>query len=183
MTQETQSTYAQLATVSKIVEAPIHTFIPEYLRIDFENKPTNEKESVDYIARLFSAIQGHAEDIKNEEKALSAKRRQYESTLELFQNLFKEELKDLGLAELKGNNFQFSLYESGNPALIIEDEKILPEKYKKQIISIEIDKNLLKADLLYGLEIAGAKIKRSMVLTKRALNDEQNKTFHNKIIE
>lgn len=69
---------------------------------------------------------------------------------ELFIKRLKENIRiaciSMDKIELIGNTYRWKL-QTSNPALIIEDERLIPQKYKTIIQATEIDKKQLIADL------------------------------------
>ena len=90
-------------------------------------------------------------------------------------NNFSKMLKDRmkfhmqlwGVTEIQGFDIKFTLSKS-NPSLIIENQELVPDKFKDVVTTIEIRNNELKAALKKE-PIAGARLEESFSLRKTAL--------------
>lgn len=74
----------------------------------------------------------------------------------------KEAMSSLGVDEIQGNDIRYKLSKS-KPALQIENEELIPKQYKKEVVTIELNKKALAEDLTMG-EIPGAKLVDSFSL-------------------
>lgn len=165
-------TPALLTNASELLNLPLEKiFSPDQL-LELGDKPVGDVEVTDYIAKLMDMLEKKVTEVTVKEKALTAARKQLEKLGETFELTLKKNLRDVGLAEIRGRSFMFSIHDAGGRSLTIEDAKQLPKKYLKDVITTEIDKASIKADLLAGKTVKGAKLEDAkIVLKKKAIND------------
>ena len=81
--------------------------------------------------------------------------------LTLFQDKLKERVKlamvAMGKDEIKGNEVRFKLSNSA-PKLVIENEMVIGDAYKKIVQTIVPDKEKIREDLSIGLAVEGCKL-------------------------
>lgn len=78
----------------------------------------------------------------------------------------KKAMRMLGVSEVQGSDFKFVL--SKTKSKLILDEKILPDEYKTQVISYEVNKEKISEALNAGSNISGAMLEPSYSLRKYA---------------
>lgn len=69
--------------------------------------------------------------------------------------------------ELIGNDFRFKLQRS-TPAVVVDDEALVENLYKKEKIEIVIDKKRICEDLKMGVPVVGARLEQTYSLRKYA---------------
>lgn len=85
----------------------------------------------------------------------------------------KREMRNLNMTEIKGNEMRFVLSKT-KPALVLEDETLIPRDYIKQVYVESIDKDRLKEDLAFG-PIPGAHLEESYSLRPYANTPSKSK--------
>lgn len=70
----------------------------------------------------------------------------------------KSAMTQLGLTEVTGIDHRFTLTDSGNPKLVIEDEAKLPTEFKLIVQTTEIEKDKIKTALKAGQPVEGARL-------------------------
>lgn len=97
------------------------------------------------VIKFIQNLQSNVDAIKNEEKRLKEARQYLENRQEKFQEYVikcmdkieaKEIITDSGILRTRNNPLSVE----------IEDEDLVPSKYKKQVIETKIDKNAIKSD-------------------------------------
>lgn len=97
------------------------------------------------VIKFIQNLQSNVDAIKNEEKRLKEARQYLENRQEKFQEYVikcmdkieaKEIITDSGILRTRNNPLSVE----------IEDEDLVPNKYKKQVIETKIDKNAIKSD-------------------------------------
>lgn len=116
------------------------------------------------IGRLIRNLTAKAEMIGKEEKFLATKKKRTEKNVKNLKLYLYDCLKLTNKQKIETDLFKFSI-QKNQPALMIEDEKNIPEEffYNEKVL----DKNLLKEKLKEGLEITGASLKQSESLRIR----------------
>lgn len=179
-------TPALLTNASELLNLPLEKiFSPDQL-LELGDKPVGDVEITDYIAKLMDMLEKKVTEVTVKEKALTAARKQLEKLGETFELTLKKNLRDVGLAEIRGRSFMFSIHDAGARALTITDPKLLPKKYVKDVVTTSqiIDNAKIKADLLAGKKVKGAKLEdAAIVLKKKAITDGNNQipTIHDSI--
>lgn len=92
------------------------------------------------------------------------------SAKERLDERLKNIILDNNLPALSGNTVSFSIRKNP-PSLIIENEDLIPLKYKNPQIIQNINKPMLKDSLLSGESVLGASIKQSKSLKKTIKKD------------
>lgn len=97
------------------------------------------------VIKFIQNLQSNVDAIKNEEKRLKEARQYLENRQEKFQEYVikcmdkieaKEIITDSGILRTRNNPLSVE----------IENEDLVPNKYKKQVIETKIDKNAIKSD-------------------------------------
>lgn len=86
------------------------------------------------------------------------------NTIDRIHEHLKFTMQQRGLSEISGDDVRYKLVPT-NPALNIIPDKI-PEYYKHQVTTTEIDKAKIKQDLIDGIVIEGAELKHGVSLRK-----------------
>lgn len=112
---------------------------------------------VDHLANLINLINGEAKRLKTQESLLAAERKNLEALVVMAEKAVFEEMQGDGLVELGGNLIKYVI--KLNPhKLIIEDESLIPDIYKKQVTTVEIRKDAIKDEMKMGAEIPGCRL-------------------------
>lgn len=83
--------------------------------------------------------------------------RQYEQTEEEMKEAIKMGMEQLNLKSLDFINQKVTL-KNNPPSVKINDEELIPEKFKKEKVSIVIDKTAIKKAIQDGEEVIGAEL-------------------------
>lgn len=86
--------------------------------------------------------------------------RGYKSFVERLKDNLKHAALAMGKTELFGNDYRWKLQNS-KPSVVIENEELIPGKYKTVVQTFKIDKDQMLADLQAGIDIQGARLERS----------------------
>lgn len=130
--------------------------LPENLKSKIDNMLPSASP-VDHLANIINTIQAEAKAIKMQELNLAGQRKSLELLIEMAERSVMSEMADEGLCEIEGQLVKYAI--KLNPhKLIIEDEKLIPDEYKKTVTTIELRKDAIKDELKLGAEIAGCKL-------------------------
>lgn len=109
--------------------------------------------------------------LTDQEKALRARSSEFtnaarvcKNTTERIKEFFKTTMEETKRHELVGDDFKLKL--SPTKASLVLDETQIPEKFKKQTILIEPDKDKIRAALTQGEEVPGAELVENYALRK-----------------
>lgn len=91
------------------------------------------------------------------------------ATRERISGMIKHSMQNMECTEIEGINERLRLT-GGRFILVIDDEKLIPDAFKKQTVVTEIDENTLRDALKAGIKIEGAhleEIKSLRILVNR----------------
>ena len=100
--------------------------------------------------------------IKEEEKRLQKKRAESEARTEKMREIMIKCMNMIGMEKIKSNLINVSIRKNP-PALVVEDEKMVPEDYCTYVRKVENSK--IKALLIAGQELSYAKLIRGESLS------------------
>lgn len=72
----------------------------------------------------------------------------------------KTAAKLLGTSDLNGNAYRFKISKL-KPKLIVEPIELVPAKYLKEVVKVEIDKDLIIKDLEAGIDVPGCRLEEN----------------------
>lgn len=120
------------------------------LALALKNKGTSIIAYTKNIESLIDAM-------KNEEKRIAENRKVLENKLDRFKTYVKENMQRLEIQKLESELGTLSI--AKNPASVeILDESLIPDGYKKEKVTITVDKTAIKNDLKAGKNIQGVRL-------------------------
>lgn len=120
------------------------------LAVELQNKSRN---IIGYEKSIELAINAY----KEEEKRIAERRKALENKLEKYKEYVKNNMEDMGLQKIETPLGVLSVCKV--PAsLEVYDENLIPNEYKKEKVTISIDKNAIKEALKNGQEVQGVKL-------------------------
>lgn len=127
------------------------------------NRSNLENKVEDYI-QLIDTLQSEIENLNNRAKKIKELKDRNEKTIDFLKSKLLVATKLYGINNKNGNkNLKagtFSLTQKINPIVVIDDEELVPEEFKKTVTEIKIDKRAL-ANLLKEKEVDYAHIDNS----------------------
>lgn len=122
---------------------------------------------VDHLATLINLISSEIKSLKREEQETASERKQLEALIGMAEKSLQEEMLSEGLVELGGSLIKYVV--KLNPhRLIIEDESLIPKEYRREIVTTEIAKDIIKDELKLGTVIPGCKLVQDQSLQQKA---------------
>lgn len=98
-----------------------------------------------------------SEAIKNEIDRLTAMKKAVDNKIDKFKEYVKENMQHLEVEKIETELGTLSI--AKNPASVeIYDETLITDEYKKEKVTISIDKTAIKNDLKSGKEVQGARL-------------------------
>lgn len=131
----------------------------EIIMADVQNKLS---EKLDSYEMVMTRLKSRAEDYRKYSQQFAKSAQAMEKANERMRDKIKEAMQLMGKDEVNGNMFRYKLAQS-NFSLVI-DEDILPDEYKKTLISVVPDKEKIKEDLKNGIKIEGARLEPNVSL-------------------
>ncbi|EGQ3285748.1 siphovirus Gp157 family protein [Staphylococcus pseudintermedius] len=114
-----------------------------------------QKRKYDAIQKMILSLKGDINTLKERETALSKRRKSYENKIKSLQNYMLDSMKFKGETKFKTEEFTYFIRKSETTQ--IEDENVIPEKYKTPQLP-KIDKKQIKKDIKAGIEVKGASL-------------------------
>lgn len=119
----------------------------ESLAGELEDKAVN-------VAKFLRNMEAMAEAIKNAEAAMAKRRKALENRAQWLKYYLKDSMERTGITEIECPYFKLSV-QNNPPAVHILDEDAIPDEYKEQVISWNIDKAAIRKAVQVGQNVAG----------------------------
>lgn len=123
-----------------------------------------KREKIDGYEILMSRLELNEQFFKQKEDQAKVMKNSCAKLRESMRDRIKYLMIENGLEEISGSDVRFKLTKT-TPSLKI-DSDLITDEYKYQLVSIEIDKEKVKADLKSGKEVAGASLEQGVALRK-----------------
>lgn len=114
-----------------------------------------QKRKYDFMQKMVLSLEGDVNTLEKREKKLSERRKSYENKIKSLKNYMLESMKFKGETKFKSQDFTYFIRKSESTQ--IDDENVVPEKYKTQRAP-KIDKAQIKKDIKAGVEVEGASL-------------------------
>lgn len=121
------------------------------LNDDIENKAVN-------IAAYIKNLEIESENVKAAIKEMQERAKRLENRAENLSNYLKLNLESCGVLEVRKSPHFLIKIKTNPPSVVIEDENLISDEYKKVKHVITIDKTAIKKDMANGVIIEGARI-------------------------
>ena len=115
------------------------------------------------VAKYLQHVKQQQEMIKVEIDRLSKKHKSLDNQYSNLHDLLLYQMQSFGKTEIKDPILSIKVRDNP-PSVIVEDEDLIPNDYKKEKITITVDKTKIKSAFKAGEEIAGANIVNSQRL-------------------
>lgn len=112
---------------------------------------------VDKYKLYLEHLKSRSEYFKSIEEEAKQAKKIFENANEAIKERLKFIMINLNVDELSGESYRFKLID-GKDKLVIHDETLISDEYKKEVVSLELDKEKLMKDLQAGLKIDGVDI-------------------------
>lgn len=112
---------------------------------------------VDHLANIINLINSEIKQLKAKEALLAQERKHLEFLVGMAEKNVFDEMKNDGLVELGGSLIKY-IIKLNPPKLVIENESLIPQDYKQQVVTTEIRKDAIKDELKMGAEIPGCRL-------------------------
>lgn len=109
------------------------------------------------VAAFFQNLDAEAKALKEAEARISARRKAIENKSDSLKSYLRENMERTEIKEISCAEFVVKL---GKPSVIceIENAEEIPDEYKQEVVTVKIDKNVVKKALKEGKEVPGAKL-------------------------
>lgn len=126
------------------------------IKDEFDNKVIN-------IASYLKNMDIEIKTMRQYEGDMRRRRETREKKFEAIHKYLRDNLIESGITHVSGDEFTVALHRSP-PSLQIENEELIPGKYKSEKTTFIIDKKQLKEDLINGEVVEKATLKRGFYL-------------------
>ena len=100
--------------------------------------------------------------IDQEIKRLQAIKKSNLSTIERMKSTVANAMQNFGINEVKSETMKLSFRKS--ETCEIDNEKLIPAKFKKEVVTVKIDKAAIKAAIKRGEDVQGARLQENQNL-------------------
>jgi len=121
-------------------------------KLDELNLQTNTK--LENIAKYIRNIEAENKIVESEIKRLTDRKKRNQNKIESLENYIKSYLLVAGIKKIDTDLFSFSFRKSD--AVIITNELLIPDEFKKEKTEIALDKDTIKKLLRNGDAVPGA---------------------------
>jgi len=128
---------------------------------------TRLKRKIDQAHRVLCKLEARAQRLALQMKELQKRKGATDSRAARIEDRILREMGDAGLEKSAGLRITFSARPSGNPALVVDDDKLIPAEYIKETLVSAVDKLAIKAALARGEDIAGVRLTQSVSLVRK----------------
>ena len=129
----------------------------EALLVELQALNLTIKDKVDSYKYVLDRLKDEGAYWKERSKKASGVSKAIDNATGYIKDRIKFAMEQMDAPEVLGNEFRFKI-QKNQPSLVIDSVEALPAKYKVQVVSEEILKADLKADLKAGEEIPGARL-------------------------
>lgn len=125
------------------------------------NKESLEVKSVRY-GYVIKDTKNDIEAIDAEIKRLQGLKQSRLTLIDKLEQTVSTAMDLYGITEIKMQNLKISFYPSTSSEII--DEKLIPAKYKKKVVTVTLDKKAILADLRAKKKVKGAVLKNNKTI-------------------
>lgn len=118
---------------------------PEEMELTLANIEDEIENKADSYAVIIKTLEAHKKMLAEEEKRLYSKRKNLEGNIDRLKRNLENSMELVGKKKFKTDKFSFGIQKNPMSANILDESKV-PEKYKKVIEAINIDKKSMIAD-------------------------------------
>lgn len=141
--------------------------ISEELSKELESIGTDLAIKVDNYSTLLDRLDHEVDFWGSKADEIYRAKKSLDNLRTSIKNRIKDAMIMMNVTSIEGEHFKFNLQKAKKKTEI--DEKILPDRYKKQIVTTEINKEMIEEELKEGFEIQGVKTEDSFYV-KRYIN-------------
>ncbi len=125
------------------------------------------KRKVEQAHGVLCRLEARSKRLALQMKELQQRKQAADSRAERIEDRILREMGEAGLQKLAGLRITFTARPSGNPALFIDDESLIPGEYIKETLVSAVDKLAIKAALARHEEIEGVRLTQKVSLVRK----------------
>lgn len=124
------------------------------------------QEKATNVAKFMQNLESAARAIKEAEQQMARRRKAIEGRTQGLKDYLKHNMEASGITKIESPWFVLSIQK--NPGAVeIADESLLPDDYKREVVSVKVDKVAIKDALKAGQSVPGAQLVQSTRLAIR----------------
>lgn len=128
---------------------------------------TRIKAKVEQAHRILSKLEERSKRLAAAIKVLQASKRLVDERAEHIEDQTLDQMTLAGLDKVAGVRVTLIARPSGNPCLIVDDEKAIPNEYIRESFSTSVDKIAIKAALDKGVIVPGVSLMQKVSLIRK----------------
>ncbi|GAB2723099.1 siphovirus Gp157 family protein [Halomonas garicola] len=113
------------------------------------------QEKATNVAAFMQHLKATAEAIKEAEAKMAKRRRAIENRAASLRDYLHDNMEAAGISRIESPWFELKI-QNNPPAVAVEDEQSLPDRFKQEVTTIKVDRNAIKAALKAGEAVPGA---------------------------
>ena len=111
----------------------------------------------DNICKFIKNLSSDAEGLKIEAERLSKREKAIKNKISWLKNYMLSNMQKMGREKIKTELFTVAVQKNGVPKLIVDD-KVVPKKYFKKVVTITRDDSLIRESLAEGKKVRGCEL-------------------------
>lgn len=139
--------------------------VPDYLVEQLQISEDEMSEKLQNYFFLIKELKGQVDTIKAHVAQMSAKRKSIENRIEQLKGFVGQSVSLFGQENKSGNKFYkhdlFKVTATPSTAVQIVDDSLIPDQFKREVVTVKIDKTGIKKALQAGENVDGAVIDSS----------------------
>lgn len=124
--------------------------------VQFEENQAVLKSKVDSYHYIIEKSKDNAKFWKKRADEITRIQKSFEQLEKNLKSMLKVAMNNLNVKEIKGEDYNFKLQNS--KASIVYNEKEIPDIYKRQIVTTEIDKKAIQDEISMGNTVEGVTV-------------------------
>jgi hypothetical protein len=152
--------------LDEIQDVSLFGEINEERELELINMQKDIAVKVDSIAYVMGELESSAERLRNQAKEFNEVAEFRESAVQRLKGYLQHMIKAHGEEKIQGIWYEFYL-KRGNPAVVIEDEKAIPDEYKIVKTTVSVDKVAIKKAMQEFKSVPGASLKETKTVIKK----------------
>ena len=141
--------------------------IPEHLSDQLQINKSEMSEKIEKYWFVLKELKGQVDTIKEHVKQMNAKRKAIENKIESLKSYVGHSVQMFGTENKTGNKFfngdLFKVTASKSTAVQIVDASLIPDEYKREVVTVSVDKTAIKKSIQNGQTVDGAIIDDSKI--------------------
>lgn len=121
------------------------------------------QEKATNVAKFMRSLEATASAIKEAEQKMAQRRKAIESRADWLKDYLKRNMEHSGITKIESPWFVLSI-QKNPPSVVIDDESLIPDEFKSEVVTVKIDKASIKKACASG-EVSGAHLEQGTRLS------------------